>query len=151
MIKDNLQYLRKVNNLTQEKMSELINVSRQAYGRWESGETIPDLEKCCKIADLFNVSLDSLVKDQYFNEIKSPPRPRGKSIIGKISIGENGTVKLPKKAIDLFELNDDCPMVLLADENIGLGLIREDTFMRNMQNILDILDVNVKLMEENET
>ena len=47
--------------MTQEDIAEAVGVSRQAVAKWESGETIPDLEKCKLLAELFGVSLDDLV------------------------------------------------------------------------------------------
>lgn len=45
MIGDNLYSLRKLHKLTQEEVSERVGVSRQALAKWESGETMPDIEK----------------------------------------------------------------------------------------------------------
>ena len=44
MIGDNLYSLRKLHKLTQEEVSERVGVSRQALAKWESGETMPDIE-----------------------------------------------------------------------------------------------------------
>ena len=46
MLKDNLIMLRNIHNYTQEEIAEKIDISRQAYAKWESGVTIPDVEKC---------------------------------------------------------------------------------------------------------
>ena len=46
MFKDNLAMLRRANNLSQEEVAEKVNVSRQAYAKWERGESVPDIEKC---------------------------------------------------------------------------------------------------------
>ena len=49
MFKDNLIRLRKYKQLTQEELAEKVGVTRQAIAKWESGETMPDLEGCRKI------------------------------------------------------------------------------------------------------
>ncbi|HBG5344311.1 TPA: helix-turn-helix transcriptional regulator [Clostridioides difficile] len=41
---DNLKRLRKERNLSQEQLSEMLNVSRQAISKWESNKTYPDIE-----------------------------------------------------------------------------------------------------------
>ena len=46
MLKENLIMLRKLKGFSQEEIAEKIDISRQAYGKWESGETIPDIEVC---------------------------------------------------------------------------------------------------------
>jgi transcriptional regulator with XRE-family HTH domain len=60
MFNDNLIRLRKIKQMTQEDIAEAVGVSRQAVAKWERGETIPDIEKCRILAELFGVSLDDL-------------------------------------------------------------------------------------------
>ena len=60
MFKDNLVHLRKLRQMTQEDLAESVGVTRQAIAKWESGETVPDLEKCRMLAEIFGVSLDDL-------------------------------------------------------------------------------------------
>ena len=55
---DNLQVLRKRNNMTQEQLA----VSRQAVSKWESGQSYPEMEKLFIICDMFHCDMDSLVK-----------------------------------------------------------------------------------------
>lgn len=57
----NLQMLRRRMNLSQEELAEKCQVSRQAITKWESGESIPTLDKLMFLADLFQLSLDELV------------------------------------------------------------------------------------------
>ena len=61
MISENLLALRKMKKLSQEQVAEAAGVSRQAYTRWEKGETVPDIKSCAALADYFAVSLDELV------------------------------------------------------------------------------------------
>ena len=42
-------------------MAEVIGISRQSYSKWEQGETIPDIEKCDRLAKFYGVSIDALV------------------------------------------------------------------------------------------
>mgnify|MGYP002627367265 CR=1 FL=1 len=51
MFKDNLIQLRKYKRLTQEDLAEQLGVTRQAIAKWEAGETVPDLDKCKKLAE----------------------------------------------------------------------------------------------------
>ena len=59
---DNLQYLRKRDKLTQEELADKLGVSRQAVSKWETGEAYPETEKLMLLCDLFNVSLDGLMR-----------------------------------------------------------------------------------------
>lgn len=59
---ENLQNLRKKENLSQENLAEKLNVSRQAISKWESNECYPETEKLISICEIFNCSMDTLVK-----------------------------------------------------------------------------------------
>lgn len=58
---EQLSKLRKEANLTQEDLAEKCQVSRQAIAKWESGESVPTIEKFIILAGLFEMSLDELV------------------------------------------------------------------------------------------
>ncbi|ENK1244165.1 helix-turn-helix transcriptional regulator [Clostridium botulinum] len=60
---EKLQLLRNNNRLSQEELAEKLGISRQAISKWESGQSTPDLKKLIVIAELYNVTIDSLVKD----------------------------------------------------------------------------------------
>ena len=51
---------RKVKGMSQEKLAELVGVSRQAVSKWETGEAKPDLEKLIAICDVLELSMDYL-------------------------------------------------------------------------------------------
>lgn len=63
MLGEKLSKLRKENNYTQEQLADVLGVSRQAISKWESNITYPETEKLIRISDLFNCSLDYLLKD----------------------------------------------------------------------------------------
>ncbi|MGM9567333.1 MAG: helix-turn-helix domain-containing protein [Clostridia bacterium] len=60
---DRLSALRKEHHYTQEQLAEILGVSRQAVGKWESGRAYPETEKLIRISELFDCSLDELLKD----------------------------------------------------------------------------------------
>ena len=53
MFKDNLMMLRKMRGMTQEELAEKIDVSRQTLSKFETGESLPDVEKSRLIAEVF--------------------------------------------------------------------------------------------------
>lgn len=59
---ENLQTLRKLKNYSQEDLADKLQVSRQAVSKWESGTGYPETEKLISICDLFDCSMDELVK-----------------------------------------------------------------------------------------
>ncbi|MGI6045582.1 MAG: helix-turn-helix domain-containing protein [Eggerthellaceae bacterium] len=60
--RENLQHLRASRNMTQEQLAMLVGVSRQSVTKWEAEQSYPEMDKLIKICDLFDVSLDDLVK-----------------------------------------------------------------------------------------
>ena len=60
-LEDNLQKFRKSKGLSQEELAEKCDISRQAIAKWESGESIPTIDKLIFLADFYKVSLDELV------------------------------------------------------------------------------------------
>ncbi|MBQ9610357.1 MAG: helix-turn-helix transcriptional regulator [Lachnospiraceae bacterium] len=59
-----LYELRKQKGFSQEELAHRLNVSRQTVSKWEVGESTPDMEKLVAISDLFEVSLDELIKGE---------------------------------------------------------------------------------------
>ena len=60
--------LRKKNGWSQEQLAEQLNISRQSVSKWESGTSIPDLDKILKMSAIFGVSTDYLLKDELEEE-----------------------------------------------------------------------------------
>jgi len=61
---EKLQLIRKSKGMTQEDLAEKLAVSRQAVAKWESGQVYPDISNLIQISNLFNVTVDYLVRDQ---------------------------------------------------------------------------------------
>ncbi|MQS53610.1 helix-turn-helix transcriptional regulator [Companilactobacillus mishanensis] len=61
-LKDRMQKCRTQMNLTQDDVAEKLHVSRQTVSNWETGKTIPDSDSLTAISDLYNISIDDLMK-----------------------------------------------------------------------------------------
>ncbi|RSI14424.1 HTH-type transcriptional regulator Xre [Streptococcus sanguinis] len=61
-LSDRIQYLRKVRGISQEGLAEKLGVSRQAVSKWESEQSMPDLDKIISMSDYFEVTTDYLLK-----------------------------------------------------------------------------------------
>lgn len=59
---ENLQFLRKRDNITQEQLAEALEVSRQSVSKWESDASYPEMDKLLQLADFFHCNLDDMVK-----------------------------------------------------------------------------------------
>lgn len=65
-IKDLLRINRENNKLTQEQLADKIYVSRQTVSKWERGESLPDLENIIILSDLYDISIDQLLRGAKF-------------------------------------------------------------------------------------
>lgn len=137
MLSENLIILRKVNGYSQEEVAERIHISRQAYGKWESGETIPDIMKCAQLADVYGVSVDSLLKDCSTETVKLAPAPVGKHIFGTVTMNDRGQIVIPKGAREVFALTAGSRFVVLGDEAEGLALVKAEQFEKRMQFVME--------------
>ena len=137
MLKDNLVMLRNIHGLSQEAIAEKIGISRQAYAKWETGSTVPDIEKCSLLAEVYGTTIDSLVRSEPVEGIGAiPPAPRGKNIWGSVAVGDRGQIVIPKGVRDRFGLTGGTRLIVLSDEN-GIALIPDEAFMKSLQNAME--------------
>ena len=54
---------RQKNNITQESLAEQLGISRQTVSSWETGKSYPDIVSVIKMSDIFNISLDKMLKE----------------------------------------------------------------------------------------
>ncbi|MFC2386117.1 helix-turn-helix transcriptional regulator, partial [Treponema socranskii] len=88
MLKDNIVQLRKLRNFTQEALAEKVGVTRQALAKWESGDTLPDLEKSKLLAEALDVSLDELANHEAGSNLGLTVPPKGKHLFGTVTVGD---------------------------------------------------------------
>ena len=129
MFKENLIHLRKIKQMTQEDVAEIAGVSRQAVAKWESGETIPDLEKCRLLAEAFEVSLDDLANFESEENLGLEGPPKGKHLFGMVTVGDKGQIVIPAKARKLFDISAGDQLVVLGDETQGLAILKAKQFL----------------------
>ena len=59
----NLHELRKLNNMTQAELAAKLNYSDKSISKWENGESMPDIETLCELAEMYGVTLDYLTHE----------------------------------------------------------------------------------------
>lgn len=69
--------LRTRRELSQEDLAAALGVSRQSVSKWETGQSVPDLDKIIRMADLFGVSVDELVRE---GEPPAPPQAEPRAV-----------------------------------------------------------------------
>ncbi|MBO7668162.1 MAG: helix-turn-helix domain-containing protein [Firmicutes bacterium] len=142
MLKDNLIMLRSIHGLSQEQIAEKIDISRQAYAKWESGATVPDIEKCSLLAKAYGVTLDSLIKDERVEGIGAiPPPPEGKSIWGTVTVNDRGQIVIPKAARDRFGISGGDRLIVVADEK-GIALVPAESFEAGLRQVMELARVD---------
>lgn len=117
---ENLQTLRKIKNYSQEDLADKLQVSRQAVSKWESGTGFPETEKLISICDLFDCSMDELVK-------------------GKISIDSNSEKEEYDSFINKFGKNTSIAIMLILIGTILLLTIIGFNENNNMFGIVVLL------------
>ena len=61
---ENIARLRAERGLSQGELAEALDVSRQSVSKWETGTSVPELDKLLRLSEVFGVSLDRLVKGE---------------------------------------------------------------------------------------
>ena len=78
ILAEKIMMLRKKTGWSQEELADQLGISRQSVSKWESGASIPDLDKIIKMSSLFGVSTDYLLKDEMeeiaFSETDDTPQ-----------------------------------------------------------------------------
>ena len=64
-VKQNLIYLRKKRKLTQIELADAVQYSDKTVSKWETGESVPNVETLVRLAEFYGVSLDSIVKGNF--------------------------------------------------------------------------------------
>lgn len=113
---------RKKNGWSQEELADMLGVSRQSVSKWESAQSIPDLQKILKMAEVFNVSTDYLLKEEMEPASNEPASyseyPDNFTPLRRVSMEEASEyialrkAVLPKVALGVF-LCITCPVILI--------------------------------------
>ena len=130
MFADNLVDLRKYHAMSQEELAERIGVSRQTLSKYETGESLPDIEKCKALADVFGITVDDLISYEKTDGMGLMVPPRGKHIFGMVRVGEKGQIVIPAKARKIFDIKPGDNLVVLGDEGQGIALLKEKNLLQ---------------------
>lgn len=117
---EKLAGLRRKNNLTQEQFAQMLGVSRQSVSKWESDLAYPETEKLLRISEIFDCSLDYLLRDKE-EELNTD----NSDSAGKNAVQNNNTAVFP--SIDLrkfcyeYKSKRTVKGIPLVHVNIGVG------------------------------
>lgn len=124
-----LRLLRNEKKMTQEELAEQMEVSRQTVAKWENRESIPDIAKCRKLANIFGLSLDEIasifiVSDEPY---KKSVKQANKVFFGIDTI-EGNRVTLPENAMSRLGIKNGDEVIILGDSSQGLILTPKFNF-----------------------
>lgn len=137
---ENLVELRKYHDFSQEELADMIGVSRQTLSKYETGESLPDIEKCKRLANVFGVTIDDLISYDKKNEdnLGLGVPPKGKHIFGMVKVGDKGQIVIPAKARQIFDINPGDSIIVLGDEKQGIALIKEKGILEMLNSAMKI-------------
>jgi AbrB family looped-hinge helix DNA binding protein len=138
MFSDNLVQLRKILQMTQEDIADKVGVTRQSVAKWEAGESVPDLDKCKQLADIFGVSLDDLANYEPAENFGLDVPPKGKHLFGLVTVGDKGQIVIPAKARKMFDISSGDQLVVLGDEAQGIAIVKAEDFL-SLANMINKL------------
>ena len=139
MLRENLTMLRRMHGFSQEEIAGKIGISRQAYSKWESGLTVPDIEKCALLAQVYGTTLDGLVKTETVDGVGMiPPAPKGKNIWGAVTVNDRGQIVIPKGAREKYGLSGGRRLIVVGDE-AGIALIPAETFEEKLKQAMELI------------
>ena len=118
---NNLKFFRKKYGYTQEQIAEKIGVSRQAVAKWERGEALPDIENVIALADVYEVTVDSLVRNV---ALYGGATSEKKHMFGLVRVNDKGQITLPKQCRDVFGIEPQDTLLVLGDEDKGIALVK---------------------------
>ena len=99
---------RKKNGWSQEELAEKLNVSRQSVSKWESAQSVPDLQRILEMSKVFGVSTDYLLKDEM--------EPENRPLLSESVQAE------PKRKVSLQEAADFIKIKKQTAKIIALGV-----------------------------
>lgn len=131
MFSENLIQLRKINHMSQEELADKVAVSRQTLSKWETGDSLPNIEKSKLLAEIFGVTLDDLVNYESCVYGLGVP-PKGKHAFGIVTVGEKGQIVIPAKARKIFDIKSGDQLLVLGDEEQGIAIIKEQDICKQL-------------------
>jgi len=151
---ENLKMIRKERNMTQEQLAELLNVSRQAVSKWESGNSYPETEKLLVISNELNISIDELLADH--RNIEEENGKEQKTVVyaatGKITIptfdNKNIVVCQAIKTSKIFAPKQGEPKYILLGVDRVTFLGGEHTTILGWYETLDDICTEIKGISE---
>lgn len=124
-LSEKITELRKGMGWSQEQLAERLDISRQSVSKWESGMSVPELDKIVKMSDIFHVSTDYLLKEDASipetEEIKVTEKPEEN--LSPVFTQKEEPPRQPEHEVSLEEANSYMSLVAETTNKIALGVV----------------------------
>ena len=129
--------LRKNKNLSQEDLGNEFGVARQTISKWELGETTPEMDKLIKMSEIFEITLDDLIKDTEPN-------------IDKNNANNTNTQKLAGLVIKILKGIGIFIIIVFAITVIMMimGLVSYNNMKYDSKGVVEEIEENIIMEEE---
>ena len=128
MFHENLKTMRKAKGYTQEELAIKLNVVRQTVSKWEKGLSVPDADVLCKIADVLDMDVSTLLGEEIVEETdKSAVAQQLAKISEQLAMKNQHSKKIWKVVciilfvILVFYILAIVVFSVIASENIEIG------------------------------
>lgn len=92
--KQTLTDFRKNSGISQERLAELLGVSRQTVSRWEQGAFTPSAENLAKLSEVFGAPVDAFLKDDWIPPEEKPPEVQVVEVPVEVPVSRPGNYRL---------------------------------------------------------
>ena len=106
ILADKIIDLRKKNGWSQEELAELLDVSRQSVSKWESAQSVPDMQRIIRMSEIFGVTTDYLLKDNQELAVMTEP-----------------VADSPVRTVGMEEANTFLNLKEISSRRIALGVL----------------------------
>ena len=130
---------RKLKNLTQEQLAELLGVTRQSISRWELNQAYPETEKILRLSDILGVSCDYLLKENVTRkdcDTGNKEKPSMQTRLLKGLVGKKVKIDLLDGDIDVDYFTKVCE-ILGFEENF-----MKVSYVKNKESEINLIDIS---------
>lgn len=124
MLKKRLKEQRAIKGLSQRALAEILNVSQQTIGSWETGRTEPDQQTLKKIANFFNVSVDYLLEQEDINN-PSLSRKEKADIAKDLDEIKQQLLDSDQLMFDGMPMDEESITQILSALEVGMEMVRK--------------------------
>jgi len=89
---------------------------------------VPDIMNCIKLANIYKISLDELVNKPLKAAMSNDFAAKDGRICGVLDVSDEGTIAIPDSVMEMFDIHRGEKILLLADKNQGIAIIKCSQF-----------------------